>query len=75
MNPIIKDVSRLIRSLRRADKEAVNEAREILQEFCDSWLISGDSKDLQGAGRCCLSDTDIATGLIPVLDVLIESKE
>lgn len=75
MNPIVKNVAKLMKSLREADTDTLTEAREVLQNFSDSWLVEGDNKDFPGAGDCCLSDTDLTTALTPVLEVWIDMVE
>lgn len=61
-----------MKTLRQSDVETLNEAKEILKKFADSWLVEGSPEDLQGAGACCLSDTDLATALIPVIEILTD---
>lgn len=75
MNPIIKDVSKLMRTLRNADIETLKEAKEALQNFSDSWLETGENKNLEGAGECCLADSDLAVSVADVVGIWIENNE
>lgn len=74
-NPVVRDVAQLMVTLRNADGATLIEAQDILKEFSDSWLASGESKNLAGAGQCCLTDTDLVTALEPVLEIWIDTQQ
>ena len=74
MNTIIRDVAKLMKTLRKASVEELKEAQTALTTFSDSWLVSGDGSNLEGAGECCLADTDITTPIATALDIYIENQ-
>lgn len=74
-NPIIRDVSKLLKTLRRSDCKTLEKAHLVLQSFSDAWLVDGEIKNLDGADDCTLSDTDLAVALIPVLEIYLENRQ
>lgn len=73
MNPIIKDVSKLMRTLRNADVVTLRDAASKLNQFVGSWTETGDGSNLEGAGECCLADSDLASAVGEVVDVWIDN--
>lgn len=75
MNTIIRATAKLVAAIRTADAETLKEAEAVLQKFGDSWLVEGDQKNLEGAGECCLSDTDVTEALKGAIGILAESRD
>ena len=65
---VLKKVAQLLLAIRAADTQELEQAVEVLEKFSEAWLITGDGMDLEGAGDCCLSDTDITNAIKEVIE-------
>lgn len=71
-NPVVRDIAKLIKTIRNSDPETLADAKAELSKFCDAWLDTGEGADLCGAGSCCLADTDTALALIDVIQIRLQ---
>lgn len=67
-NKVLKAVTKLLKVLKTSSVEELQEAAKTLGQFSDSWLVDGTQIELEGAGPCCLSDTDTALAVKEVIE-------